>query len=70
MPVPSERFATVANLIEIAGGIKSSYEPKDSSIVRDASYVHTDENYTSTDKAKLAGIVSISNTEIDTIVSS
>ena len=35
-----------------------SYEPSDSTIVKDASYVHTDNNYTTTEKNKLSGIES------------
>lgn len=35
---------------------KESFEPKDSTIVKDASYVHTDNNYTSGEKTKLGGI--------------
>ena len=37
------------------------YQPADVNIVSDASYVHTDNNYTSTEKSKLAGVADNAN---------
>lgn len=37
------------------------YEPADATIVKDASYVHTDNNYTTTEKTKLAGVADNAN---------
>ncbi len=52
----STRFATKDNLVDLAEGCKATYEPIDAAIVRDASYVHTDANFTQAEKTKLAGI--------------
>jgi len=38
------------------GKIKGAFETKDATIVKDASYVHTDNNYTTAEKTKLSGI--------------
>lgn len=56
MPTPSARFADKANLKDLFAGLKSKYEPKDATIVRDASYVHTDANFTQAEKEKLGDI--------------
>lgn len=64
----SKRFADLANLKTLFAGLKGKYEPKDSTIVKDASYVHTDENYSTTDKSKLDGITSITNSELEELL--
>jgi hypothetical protein len=68
MPTPSTRFADKANLKTLFAGLKAKYEPKDATIVKDASYVHTDTNYSSTDKSKLDGITAITNSELDELL--
>lgn len=68
MPTPSTRFADKASLKALFAGLKAKYEPKDATIVRDGSYVHTDTNYSSTDKSKLDGITAITNSELDELL--
>ena len=64
----SRRFADLANLKALFAGLKTKYEPKDSTIVKDAEYVHTDENYSTTDKSKLDGITAITNSELEELL--
>ena len=52
----SKRFADLANLKTLFAGLKAKFEPKDSTIVKDGSYVHTDNNLTSALLTKLNGI--------------
>lgn len=42
MPTPTTRFANLANMKALFAGLKAKYEPKDATIVKDASYAHID----------------------------
>lgn len=64
----SRRFADKQNLKDVVGGLKQKYEPRDSTIVKDAEYTHTDENYSTTDKSKLDGITAITNSELEELL--
>ena len=46
----------MANVSSIKLPNGTAYDIKDNSAVHDASYVHTDNNYTTTEKDKLSGI--------------
>lgn len=58
-----KRFASKDNLRDFAAAISSNY-------VKDPSYVHTDTNYSATDKSKLDGITRLTNSQIEEITSS
>jgi len=68
MPAPSMRFADLANMKTLFAGLRLKYEPRDAAIVKDVEYVHTDENYSSSDKTKLDGITRITNAELDELL--
>lgn len=69
MPTPTTRFANLANLKSLFAGLKGKYEPKDSAIVKDASYVHTDTNFTQDEKTKLSGIATGATANAGTVTS-
>ena len=52
----TQRFVTYADALAIANEAHGRYEAKDATIVRDASYVHTDNNFTSALKASLEAL--------------
>jgi hypothetical protein len=62
----SKRFADKQNLKDVVGGLKAKFEPKDATIVKDGAYVHTDSNFTSAEKTKLAGIEEGATNTVDT----
>lgn len=57
----TKRYVTYEDALALATEANGKYEAKDATIVRDASYVHTDNNFTTTEKTKLSNITTESS---------